>query len=90
MSIQYEERLCFAVRCENEEDRECERGPWAGSRTAACDAAKAEGWAIDGNSRALCPDCDNAESNQEDPCEDEPNLPDLERDRMAEDRRMKR
>ena len=34
--------------------------------------------------------CDNCQSNQEDPCYDEPNLPDLERDRQVEAIRMKR
>lgn len=34
--------------------------------------------------------CEDCQFNQEDPCEDEPNLPDLERDRQVEAQRLKR
>lgn len=58
MSIQYGVSFAWFVICS------CgELGPtgelWgteAGARTSACDAAKAEGWKVTGNS-AVCPEC---------------------------------
>lgn len=60
--------FAFAVEC-SDCGTQGPDGPTKGTenaaKTAACDAAKVDGWKIDGNDRALCADCDNAESNRE-------------------------
>ena len=90
--IDIEESITYRayVRCKRC-DESHEGGKWwntrAGAETSACDAAKADGWKVAGNS-AICPDCDNAESNQEDVGDD--NLPREAQERAAESMRMRR
>jgi len=54
MNIQYVERKLTAVVCS-----QCEsEGPDSlQGQTGACDAAKDEGWKIEGNAEATCPAC---------------------------------
>ena len=90
MSIEYGESFARFVVCP------CgELGPtgelWgteAGARTSACDAAKAEGWKVTGNS-ALCPTCDNYDGAPYEVGEPD-NLPREAQERAAESMRMKR
>jgi len=79
------------VRCERC-DESHGGGEWrdtrAGAQTSACDAAKADGWKVAGNS-ALCPTCDNYDGAPYEVGEPD-NLPREAQERAAESRRMKR
>lgn len=93
LSIDIEESITYRayVRCDRC-DESHEGGEWrdtrAGAHTSACDAAKADGWVVTGNS-AVCRVCDNYDPTPYETGEPD-NLPREAQERAAESMRMKR